>query len=65
MNLFNLGHLTIEHRRLAERLFWAVCNKLLSIVREMDYVPEELQGLEAAALGHLLLQLLDLPVDAR
>jgi arginine decarboxylase len=47
MSLFNLGHLPIEHRALAERLFWALCNKLLSIVREMDYVPEELQGLEA------------------
>src|SRR4051794_4175522 len=47
MSLFNLGHLTIEHRALAERLFWALCNKLLNIVREMDYVPEELQGLES------------------
>jgi arginine decarboxylase len=47
MSLFNLGHLTIEHRALAERLFWALCNKLLNLVREMEYVPEELQGLEA------------------
>src|ERR1700733_1440426 len=47
MSLFNLGHLPIEHRALAERLFWALCNKLLSIVREMDFVPEELEGLEA------------------
>ena len=47
MSLFNLGHLTIEHRALAERLFWALCNKLLNLVRELDYVPEELQGMEA------------------
>jgi arginine decarboxylase len=47
MSLFNLGHLSIEHRALAERLFWALCNKLLNLVRELDYVPEELQGLEA------------------
>ncbi len=47
MSLFNLGHLTIEHRALAERLFWAFSNKLLNLVRELDYVPEELQGLEA------------------
>ncbi len=46
MSLFNLGHLTIEHRALSERLFWALCNKLLSMVRELDYVPEELEGLE-------------------
>ncbi|MBV8383888.1 MAG: biosynthetic arginine decarboxylase [Planctomycetaceae bacterium] len=47
MSLFNLGHLTIEHRALAERLFWAVCSKLLGIVREMEFMPEELQGLES------------------
>ncbi|HWG46020.1 MAG TPA: biosynthetic arginine decarboxylase, partial [Gemmataceae bacterium] len=47
LNMFNLGSLDIEMRALMERLFWAVCNKLLRIVREMDYVPEELQGLEA------------------
>jgi len=47
MSLFNLGHLTIEHRAVAERLFWAFCNKLLNQVRELTYVPEELQGLEA------------------
>ncbi len=46
MNLFNLGYLTIELRAVAESLFWAVCNKVLRIVRELDYVPEELQGLE-------------------
>src|SRR5207244_2576532 len=46
MNLFNLGYLSIELRAVAESLFWAVCNKVLRIVRELDYVPEELQGLE-------------------
>src|SRR5947209_8912022 len=46
MNLFNLGYLSIEHRSLAEQLFWATCGKLLRIVRELDYVPEELQSLE-------------------
>lgn len=47
LNLFNLGYLSIELRALAERLFWSVCNKLHKIVRELDYVPEELQGLES------------------
>jgi arginine decarboxylase len=47
MNMFNLGSLTIEDRAMVERLFWAVCTKLLRIVREMDYVPEELGGLQA------------------
>jgi arginine decarboxylase len=47
LNMFNLGTLSLEMRALVERLFWSVCSKLLRIVREMDYVPEELQGLEA------------------
>jgi arginine decarboxylase len=47
MNLFNLGYLSIELRALTEQLFWALCGKLLKIVRDLEYVPEELQGLEA------------------
>jgi arginine decarboxylase len=47
LNMFNLGALTLEERALGERLFWAVCGKMLRLVREMDYVPEELTGLES------------------
>jgi arginine decarboxylase len=46
LNLFNLGHLSIELRALTEKLFWAFASKLLKLVRELDYVPEELNGLE-------------------
>src|SRR5437764_6664369 len=46
LSLFNLGHLTIELRALAERLFWALGRKLQRIVRDLDYVPEELNGLD-------------------
>ncbi len=44
---FNLGSMPIEHRALVERLFWAVCSKILRMVRELEYTPEELQGLES------------------
>ncbi len=47
LDMFNLGSLDIEMRALTERLFWALCSKILKIVREMEYTPEELQGLEA------------------
>jgi arginine decarboxylase len=47
LNLFNLGYLTVELRALAERLFWAFGRKLQRLVRELDYVPEELKGLES------------------
>jgi arginine decarboxylase len=47
LNMFNLGALSLEERALVERLFWSACGKMLKLVREMDYVPEELTGLES------------------
>ncbi len=44
---FNLGYLSLELRSLSEKLFYCATQKILRIVRSMDYVPEELQGLEA------------------
>ncbi|HYV38672.1 MAG TPA: biosynthetic arginine decarboxylase [Gemmataceae bacterium] len=46
LTMFNLGSVDIKLRALTERLFWAVCGKVQRIIRELDYVPEELQGLE-------------------
>lgn len=45
-NLFSLGYLDLKGRAIAEGLFWTICERLLQIVRTLDYVPEELQGLE-------------------
>ncbi len=47
LSLFNGGHLSLEQRCQAENLFWAICHKLRQITRQMDYVPEDLQGLDA------------------
>ena len=57
--------LDLRDARALERLFWACCEKILRIVRELDYVPEELEGLEKAPGRHLLRQLLGVPVGAR
>lgn len=48
LTLFNLGYLDLKTRGQCEQLFWAACARILRVVREMDYVPEELQGLERA-----------------
>ncbi|MCB9377641.1 MAG: biosynthetic arginine decarboxylase [Holophagales bacterium] len=48
LSLYNLDHLTLEHRVLAEDLFWTVTAKILRLVRELPEVPEELEGLERA-----------------
>jgi len=43
---FNLGVLDLNARAKVEQMFWATCAKLLKIVRDLDYVPDELEGLE-------------------
>lgn len=48
LSLFNLGYLSLEGRAAVENIFWAICHKILKITREVDYVPEELEGLEKA-----------------
>jgi arginine decarboxylase len=45
-SLFNLGYLDLSGRARVEELFWSCCEKTLRIVRELDYVPEDLDGLE-------------------
>lgn len=47
LTLFNTGHLDLETRGLTERLFWSFSSKLLKLIKEMDYVPDELVGLQA------------------
>jgi arginine decarboxylase len=46
--LFSLGYLDLRARARVERLFWACCEKILRIVRELPYVPEDLADLEKA-----------------
>src|SRR5688500_18991587 len=43
LQLFNLGHLSLENRVICENLFWAICEKILNLTRAMPHVPEELE----------------------
>ena len=45
LNLFSLGYLTLQQRSLAENFFWAICRKVLKLAGELEYFPEELEGL--------------------
>jgi len=45
LNLFSLGYLTLQQRSLAENFYWAICRKILKLASELDYFPEELEGL--------------------
>ncbi|HEY9752884.1 MAG TPA: biosynthetic arginine decarboxylase [Coleofasciculaceae cyanobacterium] len=46
ISLFNFGYLSLPERARAERLYWACCGKILQIVRQQDYVPDDLEDLE-------------------
>jgi arginine decarboxylase len=48
LSLFNLNHVTLSQRVLAEDIFWALAIKILRMVRELPEVPEELAALERA-----------------
>jgi len=43
---FNLGYLDLKARARVEQLFWATCEKILKVIRDVPYVPDELEGLE-------------------
>lgn len=46
LQLFSLGHLSLEERVKGEKLYWASCARMLRLLRERDDVPEELETLE-------------------
>jgi arginine decarboxylase len=48
LQLFNLGNLSLEERVVAEDIFWAICQRILRMTRELREVPEDLDGLERA-----------------
>jgi arginine decarboxylase len=47
INLFNLGYMSLEQRSVTESLYWSICSKILRLVHELDYVPDELNNLES------------------
>jgi arginine decarboxylase len=47
LNLFSLGYLPIDQRCLAENLYWGICRRIQKLASELDYFPEELEGLDA------------------
>jgi arginine decarboxylase len=46
MTLFGTGYLSLEQRALAETMFWAICRKIRRFAEQLDYMPEELEGLD-------------------
>jgi len=46
VSAFTLSVLGLRERARVEQLFWAVCERILKIVRDLPYVPDDLEGLE-------------------
>jgi arginine decarboxylase len=47
LNLFSLGYLSLDQRCIAENLYWAISRRIQRMARELDYFPEELEGIDA------------------
>jgi arginine decarboxylase len=46
VSLFNFGYLSLDERARAEQLYWACCQKITEIIKQQDYVPDDLEDLE-------------------
>ena len=46
ISTFAAGFLPLEQRSLAENLFWAICYRIRQLTEQLEFVPEELQGLD-------------------
>jgi arginine decarboxylase len=46
ISLFNFGYFTLKERARAEQLYWSCCRKIVAIIRQQDYVPDDLEDLE-------------------
>ena len=46
LNLFSLGYLPLVQRSLVENLYWSICRRVQRMAKELDYFPEELEGLD-------------------
>jgi arginine decarboxylase len=47
LNLFSLGYLSLEQRCIAENLYWAISRRIQRQARELEFFPEELEGIDA------------------
>jgi arginine decarboxylase len=46
LSRFNLGLVDLPTRALCENMFFATCDRVAKLVKNLDYIPEEFQGLE-------------------
>ena len=47
MNLFASGYLPLDQLSTVENLYWSICRKIYKLTKQLEFIPEELEGLEA------------------
>src|SRR6266699_3861999 len=47
LNLFSLGYLPLQQRSWAESIYWVICRRIQKLAKELDYYPEDLEGLDS------------------
>ena len=47
LNLFSLGYLPLQQRSWAESMYWHISRRIQKMAKELDYFPEELEGLDS------------------
>src|SRR5712691_11659545 len=47
LSLFSLGYLPLQQRSWAESMYWLICRRIQRMAKDLDYFPEELEGLDS------------------
>jgi arginine decarboxylase len=47
MSLFSGGYLPLDQRSCVENLFFAVCHKIQRLTKQLEFIPEDLEGLDS------------------
>jgi len=65
-SLFNLNYLRLAERARVERLYWGCCKKVIALLEQQDYVPEELEHLSKsmASIYYMNLSLFQAALDS-
>ncbi|WP_146503106.1 biosynthetic arginine decarboxylase [Rubinisphaera italica] len=45
LSLFSMGHLPLDQRAAAEKLYWNICGEIRNLSADLEFIPEELEGL--------------------
>ena len=45
-NQFLLGIISLEHRAVADRIFWGICRKIQGLAKRLKYMPDDLKSLD-------------------